>query len=184
MRCLAILALAVSLAGCAALGDRPADRYYVLQPVAGSRETPCGAVTTPMTAASFYDTQDIVFSRSAGTRGYYQFNHWTERPQRVISAELAARCAPRPDGYILATHLVEIYHDAVQAPGTSRVTVTAELIEPARRSVVARRTFSRAAPARSYDAAGAVAAFDDASGRLVDDIVEWTSAKAAARSAR
>ena len=184
MRCLAILAVAVSLAGCAALGDRPADRYYVLQPHAGSRETPCSALTTPTPAASFYDTQDIVFSRSPGTRGYYQFNHWTEHPQRVISAELAVRCVPQPGGYLLATHLVEIYHDAVQAPGTARVTVTAELIEPSRRSVVVRRTFRRAAPARSYDAAGAVAGFDDATGRVVDDIVEWANAKAALSGAR
>lgn len=182
---LGIVVLCAGLASCAAMGERQARRYYVLEPRAAPAAMPRSAVSVAATtAASFYDTQDIAFSRSGGTRGYYQFNHWAERPQRVLGDALAARYASPGERYILATHVVEIYHDAAQAPGVARVTVTAELIERPRRSSVSRRTFTREAPARSHDAAGAVAGFDGATAALLDDIVEWADREIAARDAR
>ncbi len=185
MRRVIVLSLAAWLAGCAVMGERQPHRYYLLEPRPAAVMPRSGAISpAPTTAASFYDTQDIVFSRSPGTRGYYQFSHWTERPQRVIQGELAARYLPGQGGYILATHLVEIYHDAAAAPGAARITVTAELIESTHRTPVARRTFTREAPAAAYDAAGAVAGFDAATGSVLDDIVEWADREAAARGAR
>jgi cholesterol transport system auxiliary component len=185
MRRIVVIAIAAWLAGCAVMGERQANRYYLLEPRSAAVAPRSGAITpAPTTAASFYDTQDIVFSRSPGTRGYYQFSHWTERPQRVIQDELAARYVPDRDGYVLATHLVEIYHDAASAPGTSRVTVAAELVERTHRTLVARRTFTRDAPAASHDAGGAVAGFNAAAGAVLDDIVGWADSEAAARSAR
>lgn len=185
MKRLMVLAFTAWLAGCAVMGERQPHRYYLLEPRPAAAMPQSGVITpAPTTAASFYDTQDIVFSRSPGTRGYYQFGHWTERPQRVIQSELAARYAPAREGYILATHLVEMYHDAALAPGTARITVTAELIERAHRTPVARRTFTREAPARSHDAAGAVAGLNEAAGSVLDDIVAWADREAAARNAR
>jgi ABC-type uncharacterized transport system auxiliary subunit len=102
----------------------------------------------------------------------------------VLQAELAGRYPPGRDGYILATHLVEIYHDAAAVPGASRITVTAELLERAHRTPVARRTFTGEAPAPSNDAAGAVAGFNAAAGSVLDEIVAWADREAAARSAR
>jgi cholesterol transport system auxiliary component len=75
-------------------------------------------------------------------------------------------------------------HDAATMPGTSRVIVTAELIERAHRTPVARRTFTGEAPAASPDAAGAVAGFNAATGSVLDDIVAWADREAAARVAR
>jgi cholesterol transport system auxiliary component len=167
------------------MGERQAHRYHLLEPRPAAAAPRSGAITpAPTTAASFYDSQDIVFSRSTGTRGYYQFSHWTERPQRVMQGELAARYAPAREGYILLTHLVEIYHDAAIVPGASRITVTAELIKGAQRTPVARRAFTREAPAASHDAAGAVAGFNAAAGMVLDDIVEWADRAAAAEGAR
>ena len=176
-----VLAFTAWLAGCAVMGERQPHGYHVLEPRSAAAPRSAAITPAPTTAASFYDTQDIVFSRSPGTRGYYQFSHWTERPQRVIQGELAARYAPGNERYILATHLVEMYHDAAVAPGTSRITVTAELIERAHRTPVARRTFTREAPAPSHDAAGAVAGFNAAAGAVLDDIVEWADREAATR---
>ena len=183
----AILLLACGcVAACAGLGSGEADRYFVLEPATAARSTPASASVevAATTAAAFYDTQSIAFSRAAGTRAYYQFNRWTERPQRVIQGELEARYVPGHDRYILATHLVEMVHDAASVPGAARITVTAELIERAHRTAVARRTFTRVAPAVSPDAAGAVAGFNVAAGSVLDDIVEWADREAAARSAR
>jgi ABC-type uncharacterized transport system auxiliary subunit len=185
MRTLAIVAFAAGLAGCAALGERQPHRYFVLEPRCTETAAPASALVTPAatTAASFYDTQDIVYSRAAGTRGYYQFNHWTERPQHAIHAALAQRYGSAGP-YILATHVAEIYHDAAQAPGESRITVVAELTERAHRTLVARSSFTCAVPARSHDAPGAVAAFDEAVGCVVGQIATWADREAQARRNR
>jgi len=80
-----ILLAAAIVAGCA-LGAREADRYLILEtPASATPAATRGDVRAmPTTAAAFYDTQSIAFSREPGTRAYYQFNHWTERPQRAI----------------------------------------------------------------------------------------------------
>jgi ABC-type uncharacterized transport system auxiliary subunit len=186
MKPMGIVVLAASLAACSVPGPREADRYFVLDagavPAAAPRSGPPVAVA-PTTAPGFYDTQDIAYSRAPGVRAYYQFNHWTERPQRSIHALLAARLAgtgPR-GGLRLDTHLDEIYHDAAEPPGTARITLTAELVDPAGRATLARRTFTRAAPAASYDAPGAVRGFNEALAALIGDVEAWVAASARQR---
>ncbi len=184
MRRLALLLAAVTIAACTSFGPREADRYFVLEARPASGASPHalaghGVNVPPTTAAGFYDTQSMAFSREAGTRAYYQFNHWAERPQRVIHAQLASRLQgddPR-NRFVLRTHLDEIYHDAVVPPGTARIAISAELVDAATRAVVARRRFTRSAPAASYDAAGAVQGFNQAFGEVIDDIVEWVTAQ-------
>ncbi|HVO89054.1 MAG TPA: ABC-type transport auxiliary lipoprotein family protein [Casimicrobiaceae bacterium] len=186
MRLHLVVLLAALLAGCTGLGTRQPDRYYIL--AAGpAREAALhsriGIDATPTTAASFYDTQDIVFSRSPGTRGYYQFNHWTERPQEAIHAQLVARLdtANADRAYLLATQVDEIYHDAVQPPGRAYISMSAELVDPTSRRVLTKKKFTRSAPAGSFDASGAVRGFDEALDGLLDDIVAWIDAEAASR---
>jgi len=186
MRPIAALLLAAVLSACAVPGPREADRYFLLDAGAAPAVAPgagAAVAVAPTTAAGFYDTQDIAYSRAPGTRGYYQFNRWTERPQRSFHAQLAARV---PGGgpqaaWRLDTHLEEIYHDAAQPPGTARITVRAELVEAASRRVAARRTFTRSAPAASYDAPGAVQGFNQALAALLGDIEAWVAAEARAK---
>jgi ABC-type uncharacterized transport system auxiliary subunit len=160
------------------MAEHPAHRYHVLEPREAKVAPSAALAPAPTTAATFYDTQDIAFSRSPGTRAYYQYNHWTDRPQRVISAELSTRFVARRGGPVLRTQLVEMYHDAAQSPGTVRVIVTAELEDRASHTAFARQRFVRQAPATSNDAIGAVAGFDEAVSRLLDDIVEWADHEA------
>ena len=174
---------ATLVVGCAVTGTREADRYFVLEATPAPAAAPhsnAAVRVEPASASSFYDTQDIVYSRAPGTRAYYQFNHWTERPQRAIHPQLASRLrADAPKSVlVLKTHLDEIYHDAAVAPGTARITITVELVESASRMVLARRTFTHAAPAASYDAPGAVQGFNQALGGVLDDIVSWVDAQA------
>ena len=70
-----------------------------------------------------------------------------------------------------------IYHDATEQPGTARITVAAELVDAASRAVLARRTFTRSAPAASYDAPGAVSGFNQALAALLGDIEGWVDAE-------
>jgi cholesterol transport system auxiliary component len=167
------------------------QRFYVLEnsKVSIAKANPARAATlllAPTTASSFYDTQGIAYSRAPGMRAYYQYHSWTEPPGRRIGELLAARLedsgafrtvagvtsAVRGE-LVLSTHLAELYHDAASAPGSARVSLTAELTDPARRVLVARRSFSASASAASYDAAGAVQAFNQALATLLDELTAW-----------
>lgn len=183
MKQAAILFAAALVVGCAFSGPHEPDRYFVLGAAPGigttAEQLTSRVRVAPTSASSFYDTQDIVYSRTPGTRAYYQFNHWTERPQRIINEQLASRLAPSdpPAAVVLNTHLDEMYHDAVEPPGNARIEITAELVDSGSQSVLARRTFNGFAPATSYDAPGAVEGFRHALGALVDDVVAWVNAE-------
>ena len=185
------VALVTALAGCVSLGSQEPQRYYVLD-AAAAKAAPLGTaraatlLVTPTTASSFYDIQDIAFSRAPGARAYYQYHSWTDRPGRRLTELLVARL--ERDGaftavaavvagvhgdYILNTHLTEFYHDAAVVPGSARVVLTAELVDPARRVLLARRTFEQTAPAATYDAPGAVRAFDQAVAAVLGDLSAW-----------
>ena len=184
-------ALAAALSGCLSLGSQEPQRYYVLEAVAAkaapARTTRAATLlVTPTTASNFYDIQDIAYSRTPGARAYYQYHSWTERPGRRVTELLVARL--ERDGsfkavatviagvhgdYILNTHLAEFYHDAAAVPGSARVVLTAELVDPVRRVLLARRTFEQSAPAPTYDAPGAVRAFDQAVAAVLGDLSAW-----------
>ena len=148
-RTLVVMA-AVLVAACGSLGGaREAERYFILDaaPAAGAVTQPGPAVVVaPTSAASFYDTQDIAYSRAAGTRAYYQFSHWTERPQRAIHDGLASRLsaggpsrgahpAPRTSKRSITTQ------PATAGPHASRS--RRSWSTPAARAVLATRRFTR-----------------------------------------
>ncbi len=175
-----IVVVAAFGAACVSAGARQPERYFVLEPRAAAPAR-FSVRVAPTTASSFYDTQEIAYSRTAGTRAYYQFNRWTERPQRMVEVALAARLEGNGDdtGLVLRTNVDEMYHDAVQRPGTARIAVTAQLVE-ASGAVLASRRFIQTAPALSYDADGAVRGFDEALRVLADEIVAWIGSQRAA----
>ena len=187
-RFFAIALLLAPLAGCGSLGSSEPHRYFVLEPAraapAAARSPAAGTVRLgTATASGFYDTEAIVYSRAPGTRGYYQFNSWTERPGRRIGELLAQRLDRNPaqPGPVLNIHLLELYHDAAAVPGTVRVSVAAELVDPARRAIVGRKVFSSSAPAATYDAAGAVHACNLAVAAVLDQIESWAGQLATSR---
>jgi cholesterol transport system auxiliary component len=194
---LAGLALLLMLPACMTVGQLPTV-YYVLgdgsfasvQPVRASGVSR-RLLVAPTEVESFYDTASIAFSRKPGTRGYYQYAFWTERPGQAFTRLLVARLETAGafssvalstsgvDGeLILNTTLTELYHDAAQAPGWARVRLTAELVDRRSRRLLARRTFDQAAPAASYDAPGAVAGFERAIAALLDELGRWAQEKA------
>lgn len=192
---IAVAAIA-ALASCASFGPQEPQRYYVLDALpakAGPVRTPRAStlLVAPTTASSFYETQEIVYSRAPGVRAYYQLHAWTERPARRITELLvtrlereglfktvAAAVSGVQGSLVLNTHLVEFYHDAADPPGSVKVTITAELMDPALRVLLARRTFDRSARAATYDAAGAVHALSGAVTAILDDIASWVDASA------
>lgn len=200
-RLLALAAVAL-LAGCAASGSSQPHRYFVLEPVAAAAPTASAAVpkrdaillVAPVTAAGFYDTREIAYSRGAGTRAYYQLSSWTEPPAFAVGSALVARLegsgafrgvASTASGVrgslLLRVHLDEIYHDAAAPPGTARLVVTAELGDIPRRVLLGRHTFTATVPALTHDADGAVVAMRLALDAVLAEMTGWTIAAAAGR---
>lgn len=196
----AVAFIAAALAGCAGLGSKDVQRYFVLEVAPPSSALPASAARSgptlliaPTGASSFYDTQEIVFSRVEGQRNYYQFSSWTEPPARSLDRLLAARLDGSGNfaavvsttsgvrgSLLLRAQLVEMYHDASTEPGEVEVTLEVSLSDPLTRVLVARRSFVAAVPVASGDAVGAVHAFDLALTRILDDVAAWTSERAAA----
>lgn len=195
MKAWVAVAMAVLAGGCASLGPQEPRRHYVLESGGGASRAAAPRAATllvaPATVSGFYETPDIVYSRVPGQRAYYQFHAWTERPGRRFTELLVARMesagsfravATAVSGVrgdvILGTHLAEFYHDASGVPGHVRVVVTAELTDPVRRMLLARRSFERSVSAPTHDAPGAVQAFGIAVTQLLDDLSAWVEQSA------
>ena len=184
------------LAGCVSFGPQEPQRYYVLEVPSLKADTAATSrnatmLVTPTTVSGFYETQEIVYSRTPGTRAYYQRHAWTERPGPRVTELLLMRLdhaasfrdvAMAVSGVrgelVLDTYLTDFYHDATQAPGYVRVTLIAELTDPIGRKLLARRTFTHTAPAATYDAPGAVAAFGSAVAMVLDEVAAWVEVAA------
>jgi cholesterol transport system auxiliary component len=192
---LAMLAASTVLTGCLNLGDAskaPAVVYYVLNDAAPAAVTTSPSPATPptlrvldTTTGNFYDTDQLVFSRSADTRGLYQLARWTERPSKRFSDLMRARLdhqgiwsVSAGGGYVRAdllldTELVEFYHDAVSDPGQVRLVLRADLVDIKQRKLLGHRVFEQQVPLASYDAAGAAQASSLAVSRMLDDLTIW-----------
>jgi len=195
MRTLAI-AVAAALATACAAPDQP-QRYFVLEGDAAAAPAPAASapkregtlLVAPVTAAGFYRTRELAYSNAAGTRSYYQYASWTELPSMTIGSALVTRlersgtfrtvtsAASGASGtLLLRVHLDELYHDAVTPPGAARVALTAQLIDAGSRALIDRRAFTATAPAKSYDADGAVAGIRAALDQVLDEVVGWVVA--------
>lgn len=189
-----LIALASLLGGCVNFGEppnTPAMVYYVLNdpaPQAAARPVSPDAPTLLVldtTTGSFYDTDQLVFSSHAGTRGQYQFARWTERPGKRFADLMRARLdrqgawhVSAAGGYVrgdvlLDTELVEFYHDASSQPGWVRLELRAELVDLKQRKLLGRRVFEQQVPLTSFDAAGAAQASSLAVSRVLDELTVW-----------
>lgn len=206
-RTLAAIGATLALGGCINIGEKaegPAVVHYVLndpQAADGPAAVEAGALkdSDPPRAEAraptllvldtavrgFYDTDQLVFSRSPGTRGHYQFARWTERPGKRLADLMRARLdrqgawrVSHAGGYVrgdllLDTELVEFYHDAASAPGEVRLVLRADLVDMKQRRLLGRREFVQQAPLASYDARGAAEASSVAAGRTLDELAAW-----------
>jgi len=191
---LVLAALSLVLTGCINLGEKtkiPAVVHYVLNdPVSATDPAPLRAdaktlLVLDTTTGSFYDTDQLVFSRSAGTRGQYQFARWTERPGKRFADLMRTRLdrqgawnVSAAGGYVrgdmlLDTELVEFYHDAASEPGQMRLVLRAELVDLKQRALLGRRVFEQQVPLTTYDAAGAAQAANLAVSRALDELSAW-----------
>jgi cholesterol transport system auxiliary component len=186
--------MAFLLAGCINVGDRtaaPTVVYYVLNdpaPPAAALPVRADAPTLLVldtATGSFYDTEQLIFSNSPGTRGQYQFARWTERPGKRFAELMRVRLdrqgawhVSTAGGYVrgdllLDTELIEFYHDAVAQPGQVRLVLRAELVDLKQRKLLGRRVFEQQVALTTYDAAGAAQASSQAVSQALDELTAW-----------
>jgi len=203
MRRLVVAAATALLTGCVSVSvgtaDLPAVTYYVLddarssQPTATAQASAARLAIQGVSADPFVDSTAIVYSRRAGQRAVYQFASWTERPSQRL-AQLAQRRLdahgrfavvtqlgqPVDSDWLLSLALESLVHDVSTEPGRAQLTLRAELIHRRDRSLVARRTFTAAAPVSEAAASAAVDAFAVATANVLDPLVDWVEATVAA----
>ena len=167
--------------------------YYVLEDAGraapAATPSPRTLVLVDTQAGAFYDNDGMAFSKEQGTRGYYQFARWTERPGKRLTDLLIARlehektfAAVAQTGtnvhgdWLLTTDIVELYHDAVKQPGTIKMVLRAEVTDLKSRTLVSRKIFTQSVPAPSYDASGAYQAFNQAATAVLNDLADWLKA--------
>lgn len=189
-----VLVLALMLSGCLGLGkETPAVTNYVLEDLRVGTEKvaadPRSLLVLDTSATSYYDNENLVYSRAPGTRGQYQYARWTERPGKRFSDLLQRRLATQ-SGFasvttaggqvrgdlLLDTELSEFYHEAATSPGSVRVQLRAELIDLKTRKLLGRQWFERSVPIASFDAAGAATGFNQATTGVLDEVVAWLAA--------
>ena len=182
------------VSGCVSFGEKGSTAAvvnYVLsdtqpagQPVPVQPDAP-SLLVMDTAAAGLYVSDQLVFSRSMGTRGQYQYARWTELPGKRFADLMRARLN-RQSGWqvsaaeayvhgdmLLVTQLIDLYHDAASDPGQVRLELRAELVDLKRRAILGRRSFEHNVPLMSYDAAGAASASNQAVSRALDDLGAW-----------
>jgi cholesterol transport system auxiliary component len=197
--CVAALVL-VAVAACGALGgDAPARVWYQLEDQRPAERSPGAALPRTLlveavSASAVYDSSALVFSRAPGALAPYQYAAWADRParrigmlveQRLVASGRFATVAQSTAGVrgdlMLRLSLDEFVHDAAAPPGRVRVALRADLIDWNGRTQVARRAFTASEPVATEDAAAAVAGFNRAVTRLLDELAPWVEAAAAGR---
>lgn len=187
-----ILSSLLFLSACSLPGPRPAATWYVLEDlgsptaIANKPAWPGTLLVRESDAPSFYQSSALAYSRTAGTRGHYQYARQTEMPgprlatlirQRLEQSGLFPAVAPLGSGvegqYQLNTRLLDFYHDAAQAPGTVKLQMEVELIRRADAHLLARSHIETSAPAPSHDAAGAARAANAAVTQTLDQLTAW-----------
>jgi ABC-type uncharacterized transport system auxiliary subunit len=196
------LAAACLLAGCISVGigtsESNVHAQYRLDDIAqlpsrADKRSPRTLVITPMPSVGVGDLFSMAYSRAPQQRSLYQYASWADRPSNRVVQLLVRRIDARglfasvtelghgvSGDLMLNITVDELVHDTVLA--RARVQLTAELVDRADRSLLARRRFEADAPVDSADAPGAVDALSHALTSVLDELMPWLEAAVTSRS--
>jgi cholesterol transport system auxiliary component len=193
-----LIGATLALAGCSIGPSSPPAQIYVLEPpFAAQTDVPMSGAQLAVAApdlANVLDTQRIALSRGQNM-DYYADAQWTDNTARLLQTLLVeafeksgkiGSVGRDSDGihadYILDTELRDFAAHYAGADGAPTITVDieAKLVTSDRRTVVATLDASKTAPASANSVPAVVAAFNQATGAALEDIVGWTLRKTAA----
>jgi len=189
------LSVLLGLSACSLPGARPqAIQYFVLEAPAPVISAAVVKADQPLPvlllreaeASVFTQNPRLIYSRSPGTRAYYQYALWTEPPpkrlhtllrQRLLASGRYAGVVPLGAGvqgdYQLNFRVLEFFHDAAPTPGMARVRLDAELVERGSARLIAQQAFAADVPLTSQDAAAAAVGLGQASSQTLDAMLAW-----------
>jgi cholesterol transport system auxiliary component len=176
---------------CQLPGSRPPPREFRVTPKTTFDELPkvdWSLVVARPESSPAIDTARIAVVRTGLEIEYYADARWVDRPAAMLQPQLVQsfrnsraiavvaddRATFRPD-FVLNTDLVAF--QAMQQEGqptTVRVVIAANLMQLPRRNVVGATEIGRSVDAQAGDLIAITAAFDDALGKVVKRVVEWT----------
>jgi cholesterol transport system auxiliary component len=185
-------AMALSVAGCAALGgskpppptyDLTVPRYFVR-----AGHAPRGQLLIPeVTALSPLDTDKIVVRPAVGEVAAMADAQWSDQLTKLVQARTVQafenasllRAVGRPGDHITADYelLLDIrtFEISVPAGPAAKVEISAKLVSEESGRIVAGRIFRATVAAGATQGPAAVAALDAAFGRVVGALVVWTT---------
>ena len=200
LMCLAFLFSVLFLAGCGLPGFSPPPQLFTLTPkntfIDGLPTIADQVLIETPVAAAGLDTGRIALSRSATTLDYFAGVSWTDRAPAMVqtlmveSFENSGRVVSvgrdtiglRAD-YVLKSELREFQAEYTgpndPSPPQIHVRINAKLVAMPRRNIEASKTFEALKKARSTSFQDIIAAYDDALGKVLRRLVEWSLTEAA-----
>lgn len=194
------IAAALLLAGCSAgpvTRDTPVAYDFGPQREESvvAKTVRASVLVNSVAAPAWLDTSAVVYRlnyQDAARQQAYANSRWVTAPAALLTQRLRSRVAAVSEGgvvspadgartdYALRVELEE-FTQVFDATDKSRgvVIARASLINTAKRTLAAQKSFSFERAATSADAEGGVRALAGASGELVDAIVAWTSSSIA-----
>ena len=186
--------IVLALAGCSGLfgGSAPAHLYRVTPKSTYPANLPHRPVQilvdVPLAPAGL-DSSRIALSRSAVSIDYFADSEWTDRAPLLVQTALVESfensntinaidresVGLRAD-FILKTEIrhFEAVYDSPNGPPDVWAAINVRLVNPSNRDIVAQSSFERRQRASANDVPSVIAAFDEAIGGLMKDIVVWT----------
>jgi len=186
--------LVLALMGCSGLfrGGAPEHLYRLTPkstyPLNLPHRTVQLLVDVPLTPAGL-DTSRIALSRSAVSIDYFADSEWTDRSPLLVQTALlqsfensgAITAIDRESVGLRADFILkpevrhfEAVYDSPNGPPEAWVAINARLVNPADREVVAQTSFEQRQRASANNVPSIVAAFDEAVGSVMKNIVVWT----------
>ena len=187
------VALVWLLPGCVANIVGPAPNLYNLTPKSSYStdlpEVSQQLVVEEPVAAGGLDSHRIALRPTPTEVKYFADSRWTERAPRMVQTLLVEsfentgkivsvgrQAIGLRSDFNLKTELREFqaeYFGGTQVP-TVRVRINAKIIQQPRQMIMTSRSFEQATVAKGANMAAIIAAFDDALGKVLKSLVEWT----------
>lgn len=196
-----IAVLLALLLGACSLGPEKRDAapaYDLGTPSAAAAGAPrirASLLVHAVAAPSWLESYSIVYRlnyQDDARQLTYANSRWAAPPAALLTQRLRAQLAAASDGGILSVGdsaradyalrvELEDFSQVFDAADASRAVIVARasIVNVARRTLLAQKTFTVGKPAAGANAEGGVRALSAASGELIDAVVAWTAASLA-----
>lgn len=184
------MGLVVGLGGCQLPGSGPAPREFRLTPKTTFGDLPkvdWSLAVARTSAGPALDSTRIAVKRTGVEVEYFADARWVDRPAAMLqplliqsfrsSGAIAVvgddRAAFRPN-FVLSTDISAFQAIEGENQPAARVAIASSLLQMPRREVVGTTEVGRTVEAAAGDLNAITEAFDDALGKVMKRIVEWT----------